>query len=264
MRARSLVLATALVLGAAAFTPRPTPPSVTRFKVAETNHQVVDLSSFGQPEQVSHIVTSTYVTVTSTDSAGGRAVRLVIDSVHADSVSAQGFDPSVLDSLKGATATAWVAANGRIQNVQADSLRGGQATNVLRALYPRMEPRAKVGDHWTDTTEVHGTGGGMLGNATTKRITNWAVTSEETMGGVKARKVESAFSQSVSGTVNGPQGSMGVDGTGTGSATYYVAPDGRELGVNSTLNLQISITIPQAADPIPVTGTITAVVTPIR
>ena len=106
MQARALVLAAALIVGAAAFAPRPSPATVQRFKVAETNHQIVDLSSFGQPEQTTHIVTSTYVTVNSTDSAGGKAVKLVIDSVHADSVSAQGFDPSVLDSLKGVTATA--------------------------------------------------------------------------------------------------------------------------------------------------------------
>lgn len=264
MQARALVFAAALIVGAAAFAPRPSPTTVQRFMVAETNHQVVDLSSFGQPEQTTHIVTSTYVTVTSSDSAGGKAVKLVIDSVHADSVNAPGFDPSVLDSLRGVIATGWVAANGRLQNVQADTLRGGQAGNVIRAIFPRMDPRAKVGDRWTDTSEVHGLGGGMLSNATTKRITNWAVTSEQMMGGVKARKVESAFSQSVTGTVNGPQGSMAIDGTGTGTATYFVAPDGRDLGVTSSLTLQIAITIPQAADPIPVNGTITAVVTPIR
>lgn len=263
MQVRALAAAAALVASAAAFTPTPTPPAPQRFKVAETNHQVVDLSAFGQPEQTTDIITSTYVVLTGADSAGGRAVKLTIDSVHADSVSAQGFDPSVLDSLRGAFATGWVAANGRIQNIQSDSLRGGQAGNVLRALYARMDPRAKVGDHWTDTTEVHGMGGGMLANATTKRVTNWAVTSEQMMGGVKARKVESAFSQTISGQMSGPQGTMAIDGTGTGTATYFIAPDGRDLGLNSSLTLQISITIPQAPEPIPVTGTITATVTPI-
>lgn len=263
MQVRTVALA-ALVLGVAAFAPRPTPPSVLRFKVAETNHQVVDLSGFGQPEQVTHLVTSTYVTVTATDSAGGRAVKVVLDSVHADSISAQGFDPSALDSLRGSSATGFVAANGQVSNLQADSVRGGQAGNVLRALYPHMEPRAKVGDHWTDTSEVHGMGGGMLSGATTKRVTNWAVTSEQTTGGVKARKVEAAFSQSITGQVNGPQGTMAIDGTGTGSAAYLVGPAGQNLGITSTLNLQLSITIPQAPEPIPVTGTIAAVVTPIR
>lgn len=263
MQARAFSVA-ALVLGVAAFTPRPTPPSVTRFKVVETNHQVVDLSGFGQPEQTTHIVTSTFVTVTANDSAGGRAVKLVIDSVHADSISAQGFDPSVLDSLRGASATAWVSQAGQVQNLQADTLRGGQAGNVLRALYPHMDPRAKVGDHWTDTSEVHGMGGGLLSGSTTKRVTNWAVTGEQNTGGVKARKVEAAFSQSVTGQMNGPQGTMAVDGTGTGSAAYLIAPDGRNLGITSTLNLSISITIPQAPEPIPVTGSIAAVVTPIR
>src|ERR1041385_6929747 len=148
--------------------------------------------------------------------------------MRADSVSAQGVDPSGLDSLRGVAATAWVTLNGRIQNLQTDTVKGSQAGNVLRALYAHMEPRAKVGDHWTDTTEVAGTGGGgMLSSTTTKRVTNWAVTGEQMMAGVKARKVESAFSQSVSGQMNGPQGSMGIDGTGTGSTFRRVGKECR-------------------------------------
>lgn len=263
MQARVLSVA-ALALGVAAFAPRSPATVVQRFTVAEKNHQVVDLTSVGQPEQTTDIQTTTYITLTSTDSAGGKSVKVVIDSIHPDSISAQGFDPSMLDSLRGLTATAWVAANGRIDNVKSDSTKGGQAVNVLRALFPRMDPRAKVGDRWTDTTEVHGQGGGMMTGTTTKRITNWAVTAEQTVAGVKARKVESAFSQSVSGEVQGPQGAMALDGSGTGTSTYLVAPDGRNVGVTGSLTLQLSITVPGMAEPIPVNGTVTTVVTPIR
>lgn len=263
MQARTL-LAAALVLGVAAFAPAPTATVVQRFTVAEKNHQVVDLSSVGQPEQVTDIQTTTYVTLTSADSAGGRAVKVVIDSVHPDSISAPGFDPGVLDSLKGLTATAWVAADGKLSHLQSDSTKGGQAANVIRGLFPRMAPRAKVGDRWTDTTEVSGEGGAMMSGTTTKRITNWAVTGEQTVGGVKARKVESAFSQSVSGQVQGPQGPMALDGTGSGTTTYLVAADGRNVGVTGTQTLALAITVPGMPEPIPVNGTISTVVTPIR
>ena len=74
MQVRSLVTAAALVAGLAAFA-APLPPSVTqRFKVTETNHQVVDLSAIGQPEQTTHIVTSYWISVTSTDSLRAREI----------------------------------------------------------------------------------------------------------------------------------------------------------------------------------------------
>jgi len=69
MQARAIAFAAPLILGAAAFAPRPSSPTVQRFKVTETNHQVVDLSSMGQPDQTTDIITSTYVTLTSNDSA---------------------------------------------------------------------------------------------------------------------------------------------------------------------------------------------------
>lgn len=265
MRARPLLVTAALIAGATAFAAPGAAPVTTRYKVTETNHQVVDLSAFGQPEQVNHIVTSTWVAVTSTDSAGGRALRLVIDSTKADSVvSPQPINPALFDSLRGATATAWVAADGKLQGLAGVGEKGGQAVNILRSMFPRMHPRAKVGDHWTDTTEVTGGGDGLLSSALTRRITNWAVSGEQTVGGVKARKVEAAFSQSISGEVTSGQGTMAIDGTGTGTATYFVAPDGRQVGATTTMSLQVAVTIPQAPEPIPVNGTISSVITPIR
>lgn len=265
MQARPILVAALLVAGVTAFAAPGLAPVTTRYKVTDTNHQVVDLSAFSQPEQVTHIVTSTWVTVVTNDSAGGRTVRLTIDSTKADSVAApQPLDPAILDSLRGAAATAWLDASGKVQNLTPVGPKGGQAGNILRVLYPRMTARAKVGDRWTDTTETTGGGDGLLSSATTRRITNWAVSGEETVGRVKARKVEAAFSQSVAGEVTSPQGTMAIDGTGTGTATYLVGPDGRQVGATTTLSLQVAVTIPQAPEPIPVNGTISSVITPIQ
>lgn len=220
MQARPILVAALLVAGVTAFAAPAVAPVTTRYKIIDTNHQVVDLSAIGQPEQVSHIVTSTWFTLTTNDSAGGRTLRLVIDSIRADSVAApQPINPAVLDSLRGATATAWLAADGKVQQMAPVGQKGGSAAKILQAMFPRMAARAKVGDRWTDTTEIPGAGDGLLSNAVTRRITNWAVSGEETVGRVKARKVEAAFSQSMSGEVTAEQGTMGIDGTGTGTAT---------------------------------------------
>ena len=265
MPARPFLFASLLVAGVAAFAAPASSPSTARFKIVETSHQVVDLSAFSQPEQVSHIVKSTFVTVTSSDSAGGRAVKVVIDSVRADSVdSPQPIPPAIFDSLRGAAATGWIGPDGKLTLATDTTSRGAAAGMQVRALFPQMRPRAKVGDHWTDTTEVNGSGNGLMANAVTRRITKWAVTAEQTVNGVKARKFDAAFSQSMTGEMAGPQGSMSIDGTGTGTATYFLASDDRLVGAQSTLTLQVSVTVPQAAEPIPVNATITSVVTSIR
>ena len=228
MPARPILLASLLVAGVAAFAVPASPSTTTHFKIVATNHQVVDLSAFSQPEQVTHVVTSLWITVTSTDSAGGRALTLVVDSAHADSIdSPQPIPREVFDSLRGVTATGWVDAMGKFQNLTTPTGRGAQAGGLLRTMFPRMNPRAKSGDRWTDTTETGGENEGLMPGSTVRRVTNWAVNGEQTVGGVKARKVEAAYSQSITGEMSGPQGSMAIDGTGTGTATYLIGPDGK-------------------------------------
>jgi len=265
MQARSVFTAVALVAGLSAFAAPLTPPAPQRFRITSTNHQVVDLSAFSQPEQVTHIVTSAYVSLTSTDSAGGRAVKMTIDSVHLDTLAGDApITQANFDSLRGTVATAWVAANGAIQNAKGEGDRGPQAVALLNDLFPKVTPRAKVGDKWTDTTETTGMGAGILANASIRRVTNWAVSGEETVAGTKARKVDGAYSQSITGSMESPQGTLTVDGTGTGTANYSIAADGRMLKGTTLLNLQIAVSIPQAPEPIPVTGTLNSTITALR
>ncbi|MEO6067319.1 MAG: hypothetical protein ABJB33_01805 [Gemmatimonadota bacterium] len=265
MQARPILAAAALVAGATAFAAPRSPTTTFRYKVNATNHQVIDLSAVGQPEQVTHLVTTTFVTVVSTDSAGGRAVKVIIDSARADTVqSPQPLSPATFDSLRGATATGWVAPNGQIRDVKWTDPRSAPISGVLRALFPRMDPRAKVGDRWTDTTESAGESEGMPPGTSMRRVTNWSVTGEQNVNGVKARRVESAYSQSISGEIPAGGGTMAIDGTGSGTATTLVAPDGRQLGSNSTLTMTLSLTVPQVPEPLPLNLTTTVVVNPIR
>jgi hypothetical protein len=265
MQVRSILTAAGLVAGLAAFAAPLTPPLTQRYKVTETNHQVVDLSAIGQPEQTTHIVTSYWITVTSADSAGGRTLKLVVDSARGDSIaSPQPIPPEIFDSARGITATAWLSGAGALENLAGVGERGAQAANLLKALYPKLKPQAKNGDQWTDTTETTGLGSGMFGNAVVRRVTNWVVNGEETVNGTKARKVDGAYSQSITGQTESGQGTMSVDGTGTGTVSYAMTADGRPLRAAVVLNLQLSIVVPQVPEPIPVTATMNTVFTAIR
>jgi len=265
MQVRSVLAAAGLVAGLAAFSAPLAPPVTQRYKVTETAHSVVDLSAVGQPEQVTHLVTSYWITVTAADSAGGRTLKLVIDSARGDSiVSAQPVPPEVFDSARGITATGWLSGAGVLENPTGIGERGIQAVNLLKALYPKVKPQAKNGDKWTDTTESTGLDGGMFGNVQVRRVTNWAVNGEETINGAKARKVDAAFSQSISGQTESGQGTMSVDGTGTGTASYALAADGRPLRATVVLNLQLAVVVPQVPEPIPVNTATNTVFTSIR
>jgi hypothetical protein len=261
MQARALFATAALAVGAVAFA---FPPTTQRFKVVETNHSVADLSAFGQGEQITHVITSSFVTLTGNDSAGGRSVKLVIDSIKLDSVSGAAMTQQALDSARGIWVTGWVGPDGALSAIKTDGPRGTAATTILRALVPKVTGRARVGDRWTDTTQVDGSGEGVLAGATTRRITNWAISGEESVGGVRARKIESAFSQTISGAIEGPNGSMQIDGTGTGTALALLAADGRHFGGNVSVSLSLAISIAQAPEPIPVTVTTSSIITTVR
>lgn len=252
-----------LVAGASAFT-LATPPASYRFRLVETNHQVVDLSGVGGPEQTSHVVTSSFVTLQTTDSARGKTVRLILDSVRVDTMQAEGLNPAIYDSLRGAWATGWVSPEGVLQDLGADSARGGAPKSALRLLFPKIAPRVRAGDRWTDTTDIHGQGSGLLSSALIRRVTNWVASNGPAPDGAAARKVDAAFSQSLTGELQTPQGTIAYDGTGTGNVTYFLASDGRQLGTNSMVNMTISLTVPGAPEPIPVTGSVSTVLLPIR
>ena len=62
-------------------------PVTAKYRVDQSLTQEVDASGAGQGNQTLTFSTSTFVTVTLNDSAGGRTMRVVIDSVKGDSAT---------------------------------------------------------------------------------------------------------------------------------------------------------------------------------
>jgi hypothetical protein len=225
-------------------------PRTTKYRVETKNEQVVDLSAVGQGEQRQSFGLVNFLTITLNDTAGGHTVHAVLDSmVKADSnpIPAQ----ISLDSARGRTWHALLSPDGKITNVQRlDSTGGGQGTELLVTFFPRVKQGAKVGDQWTDTTEVNSDSDGQA--LTTRTVTNYSVTGTETRNGARALKIEAAFSLAQTGEITQPTGTLGVEGTGQGTAVYYVAADGRYLGGTSNTNADLKITTDQLPAPIPV------------
>jgi hypothetical protein len=237
-------------------------PQTTRYKIETRSEQVVDLSAVGQGEQKTNIAIVNYLTVTLNDTAGGRTVHAVLDSVVKGDTNP--IPPqSTLDSARGRTWHAVMDPDGHLSNIKrTDSAAAGLGGDLISNFFPRMKRGAKVGDSWTDTSETSSHEEGQ--SLTTRTVTNYRVTGTENRGGSRALKVETAFSLSQTGELNQGGGTLGVDGTGTGTAVYYVSENGRYLGGTSTVTSDLQITTAQLPEPIPVKATNTATISIIQ
>lgn len=258
MQAR-ILMAGALFSGAVMLPP-PSPGSTTRYKVAQRIHQEVDATALGGAKQGFVVKTTSYVQLTLTDTTGGRSVKVVIDSIHGDSLPPQA-PADMLTKAAGVVVTAFVDAKGKVSNVKASSDAGGlQLTSLAQQLLPPIPARLKVGDAWTDTTE---TTSAMSGSMVTRTVTNFKVTGTETRGAVKASKVDGAFSSSIAGTQETPSGSADIEGTGTGTASYFVAPDGKLLGGTSNTTSNLSVTLAAQGATLPLVLSQSVEITPL-
>jgi hypothetical protein len=240
--------------GAGALAPLAAPaPTTSRYRVDQTVEQVVDASAMGGNEQRQRFTVSTFLTVTLADTAGGKTVHAVVDSMRGD--SATPVPAAVLDSARGVALHGFLASGGRLGEVKSLTATPlePQLTGVVRQLFPPVRPGAKVGDGWADTTESSSPGGG--GTMSVRRVTTYKATGSETRAGVKALRIEAEFTASVNGTQQTPSGPATLQGTGTGKESYFLAPDGRYLGGTSSQTSKLTISGSFAPKPLPVSLT---------
>jgi hypothetical protein len=233
----------------------------TKYRIDTKSQSTIDLSAFGQPAQEQNVGLISWVAVTLTDTTGGRVLNVVVDSLKYDGTVP--IEAAALDSVKGATLHGLVEPSGRIKDLTANprgSLVLAQIHGVMNGFFPRMKDRVKAGESWTDTTEVANTTGGA--NTKIKMQTSYAASGSEMVSGVRATKITSTYTSTVTGTMENPMsGTMEVEGTGTGTGTYYVGPDGRYLGGSSTTNVDQKLKMAMAPAPIPVKTVQTLTVT---
>ncbi|HEU5219096.1 MAG TPA: hypothetical protein VFU23_10580 [Gemmatimonadales bacterium] len=250
MLVRSAVLTSLWLVSLVPSSPAPT---TTRYRFELKTENTVDLSVVGQPAQITNLGLNAWVTMTLTDSASGKVVHVIVDSLKAETTIPQ-ITPSMADSAKGGMVHGWVDPTGHIKNVTtkpSGNLLLTSVQGVVNALFPRVKPGTKSGDHWVDTTEVSNTGEGN--NTKVKLILNYTADGTETVGGLPAVKVSASSTSTITGTMDNPMaGTMEVEGNGTGSGTFYIGADMRFLGgmLSSTIDQRLKVTMAPA--PIPV------------
>lgn len=253
-----LVLPFALALAAAV---QPPAAKTSRYRIETAASTVADLSGMGQGEQRTEFAVTALVSITLTDSAGGKVLHAVLDS-SSITPPLPGAPPGALEGDKGATYHAWINPSGRTENfkVMGDSTapKGGVVVmQVLRDFFPNVKPGFKSGDTWRDSTETKETEGGT--SSSTIRITEYSVGAPAPWAGASGHKVDAKSQFTVSIASETPGGPQNVEGAGTGSAAWYVTPAGVFLGGTSSTNAEL--TAMTAFGDIPVKQTSTTTIT---
>ncbi len=238
------------------------PPVTVKYRVDQSLTQEVDGTASGAGKQVLRFSTATFVTVTLNDSAGGRTMRVVIDSMKGD--SATPIPVAVMDSARGGEFRAFLSRTGKPSPLTptGTSPAASQVQGLLSDFFPWVRPGFKVGEAWSDTS-VNTTGAGS-DTVTVRRVTNYRAAASETRNTTKAVKITSDHTSKVSGNQPTPQGTATIEGTGNGTGTYFVSPDGRYLGGDWQLHSALKLSGSFAKEPVPITVDQTTKVTALR
>jgi hypothetical protein len=122
---------------------------------------------------------------------------------------------------------------------------------LVSDFFPWARAGLKVGDQWSDTS-AHTSGTGS-DSVTVRRISAYKAAANEVRNSRKAVRVTQDYTSSVSGTQPTPQGPARIEGSGTGTGSYYVGPDGLYLGGSWQQQSSLTISGSFAKQPLPVT-----------
>jgi hypothetical protein len=237
-------------------------PVTIKYRIDQSLLQEMDATAAGGAKEVISFTTSSFITVTLVDSAGGKVIRVVIDSLKGD--SATPIPAAVLDSARGAEFRGFVERSGKptgLRPVHATSAIA-QVQGLLSDFYPWSKAGIKVGQSWTDTTaKVNGVGADSV---TVRRVSAYKAARTETRQPPSAVMITEDFRSSIAGTQPTPSGSARIEGAGTGKGSYYLGSDGKYLGGTWQHHSALKISGSFAPEPLPVTITQKTKVTTLK
>jgi hypothetical protein len=226
-------------------------PTTTKYRIDQSLFQEIDASAAGGAKQVISFTTSSFITVTLADSAGGKVMRVVIDSLKAD--SAAPIPAAVLDSARGAEFHGFVERSGRPSGLE--PVRGtsavAQVQGLLSDFFPWSKAGINVGQSWTDTmARVNSVG---VDSVTVRRVSAYKAAPVENRQLRNAVMIVQNFNSSIAGTQPTPSGSARIEGAGSGKGSYYLGTDGKYLGGTWQHDSSLRISGSFAPEPLPVT-----------
>jgi len=234
--------------------PRPAAAPITmHYRIETKTEQTVDLSGFGQPNQVVNLGIVSWISVTLNDTTGGRVLHVVADSLKYDGGVPQLTQASV-DSARGGTIHAFIDGKGHLQNIVTrpeENAFLADVQGVIHSFFPKVRAGVQAGDSWIDTVEVKNNQNGS--KITSKFTISYTAGERSAISGVQALKLNSKSSATMSGTAQNPMGgTMEVEGTIAGSSESFIGADGRYLGGSASSTANQVFKVSMAPSPIPV------------
>ncbi len=227
-------------------------PTTTKYRLDSKIEQVVDLSAMGQGNQTTSFTQLTIVSITLSDTVGGKIMHVVIDSIASDAPvpTAESIQKARGAWLHG-TIDAW--GRGKITATSADSNEMvTQLKGTMARFYPILKPAAKQGDTWVDTSKVDTKSASQAMKTTT--VSTYTHAGPATRDGQPAGRIDVTSATVGAGTMENPMaGTMEVEVKSAATTSYFIGSDGRLLGAESTSDGKSLIRTPMAPDPIPVT-----------
>jgi hypothetical protein len=163
-----------------------------------------------------------------------------------------------LSKMRGTTITGTMSPTGKVYHYQSSAGAESDASGVLEGMKQFLLPLpagAAVGKSWTDTTlsSVKREGSRL----DLRSIMTYTVAGDTTYAGQKAWPVRSTSVTSLQGHQSQSGQQLQVEGSGTGSRTYYISTSGVYLGSSATDNMRMVITLPGTGQTVPVAQTLT-------
>jgi hypothetical protein len=238
-------------------------PEPVRYKIDQRIESRVDLSAFGQGEQVQSQAFVWFMSMSYSDSAGGTIMHAVLDSAQID-MGMMPVPQASVDSLKGTVFHGWMDATGRVQKlaVSKPGALASQIEGALKGFHPRLKAAAKTGETWVDTLDIDTKTAQV--STKTRTISNYTMGGPETVEGVAGTKIEATFTSSQTGTMETPAGAADLEGKASGTATFLVGKNGLYLGGKSVSAGESTISGSFAPAAIPVKTTSTTTVSVIK
>ena len=250
-------------VGALALVPAVTGKPVTiRYRVDQTLTQEINASPDGKGRQAISFSTSSFLTLTLTDSTGGKVADVVVDSMRGDSTSP--IPSMVFDSARGAEYHAFLSSSGKLSELEpvSTSTATVQVQGFLTDFFPWVKAGVKVGDTWADTNSRSTISGDDT--VVVSRIITYKAAAKDKHDDQQAIRVTSDYSSTVAGSQPTPNGPARIEGKGQGTGTYFVTPDGRYLGGSWDLSSALTVSGAFAEHPLPITITQTTRVTALK
>ena len=202
-----------------------------RYRLDSKTQQTINADAVGGGSQQTQTDRSAFLTITVTDSAGGKSYAVVIDSLVSRGTDLPPGAAATSDSARGKVFTGFIAADGTVAPMVHPTGAGALGTAVggqLDEFFPRARAGANEGDNWTVSSErPQLVVGGQL---SVKRTTAYQAMGTAMRDGVSAQRLDMTFTTAAEGSMRVGPAPAKVDGTSMGSGSAFVSAAGVYLG----------------------------------